>query len=146
VQEAWLAARDSEADVNFDDDSMNPHIVYLDEHNLQHDIWFLDGVTALNQMRAGRQLGIRTFALWRLGSEDRSLWEIWDKPRASDPVAKLANVPPGPDVSIEGDGEILRITQRPAAGSRTLTVDPKTTLVTAEHFTKLPTPYELEAY
>src|SRR5713101_2507296 len=28
VQEAWLAARDSEADVNFDGDSFNPHITY----------------------------------------------------------------------------------------------------------------------
>ena len=40
VQEAWLAARDSEADVDFDGDSLNPHITYLDEHNLKHDIWF----------------------------------------------------------------------------------------------------------
>ncbi len=81
VQEAWLcSARDSEADVDFDGDSLNPHITYLDEHNLKHDIWFLDAVSALNQMRAARQLGVRTFALWRLGSEDRSLWKIWDFP------------------------------------------------------------------
>ena len=31
VQDAWLAARDSEEDVNFDDDAMNPHFSYLDE-------------------------------------------------------------------------------------------------------------------
>ena len=80
VQDAWLAARDSEADVDFDGDSLNPHISYLDEHNLQHDIWFLDAVTALNQMRAAQTLGIKTFALWRLGSEDRSLWRVWDVP------------------------------------------------------------------
>jgi len=30
VQDAWLAARDSEADVDFDGDSLNPHISYLD--------------------------------------------------------------------------------------------------------------------
>ena len=80
VQDAWLAARDSEADVDFDGDSLNPHISYLDEHDLQHDIWFLDAVTALNQMRAAQSLGIKTFALWRLGSEDRSLWRVWDVP------------------------------------------------------------------
>ena len=80
VQDAWLAARDSEADVDFDGDSLNPHISYLDEHDLQHDIWFLDAVTALNQMRAAQSLGIQTFALWRLGSEDRSLWRVWDIP------------------------------------------------------------------
>src|SRR5579871_2839282 len=59
VQEAWLAARDSDEDVNFDDDAMNPHFSYLDERNLQHDIWFVDAVTALNQMRAAQSLGIQ---------------------------------------------------------------------------------------
>src|SRR5580704_8967864 len=68
VQDAWLAARDSDEDVNFDDDAMNPHFSYLDEHSLRHDIWFLDAVTALNQMRSAQSLGIQTFALWRLGS------------------------------------------------------------------------------
>ena len=69
-----------DTDVEFDDDAMNPHIAYLDENNIRHDVWFLDGVTALNQMSAAQSLGIDTFALWRLGSEDRSLWAIWDKP------------------------------------------------------------------
>ena len=83
VQEAWISARDSDADVDFDYDSLNPHFSYLDDSNLRHDVWFLDAVTALNEMRAARTLGIKTFALWRLGSEDRSLWKIWDLPNDS---------------------------------------------------------------
>src|SRR5689334_22812163 len=35
VQEAWLNARDSEEDVDFDGDALNPHFSYLDEHNLR---------------------------------------------------------------------------------------------------------------
>ena len=65
MQEAWLTARDSEAEVDFDSDSLNPHFSYEDENNKRHDLWFLDGVTVLNQMRAARALGIQTFALWR---------------------------------------------------------------------------------
>src|SRR5262249_49846542 len=80
VQEAWIAARDSEQDIEFDSDSSNPHFSYLDENNIPHDIWFLDAVTALNQMRAAQELGINTFALWRLGAEDHSLWRVWDVP------------------------------------------------------------------
>jgi len=80
VQDAWLEAEEAETAIEFDGDEMNPHIAYLDENNIRHDVWFLDGVTALNQMRAAQALGIDTFALWRLGSEDRSLWAIWDKP------------------------------------------------------------------
>src|ERR1700747_797853 len=118
VQESWLAARDSDEDVDFDYDSMNPHFSYRDESNLRHDIWFLDGVTALNEMRAARNLGIKTFALWRLGSEDRSMWKIWDLP--SDPTApdKLKDVQPGQDVDMEGHVEILRIQARPANRQR----------------------------
>jgi peptidoglycan-N-acetylglucosamine deacetylase len=146
VQDAWIRSSDSDAPVELEPDSLNPHVAFDEDDGSHHQIWFLDAITAINQMRSARDLGIKTFALWRLGSEDRSLWDIWDKPKASDPVTKLAQVAPGPDVSIEGDGDILRIMQRPAAGTRTVTVDPRTKLVTAEHFTKLPNPYELDAY
>jgi len=146
VQEAWLAARDSEADVNFDDDSMNPHIVYLDEHNLQHDIWFLDGVTALNQMRAGRQLGVRTFALWRLGSEDRSLWRIWDFPMDVAAPSKLNIVPPGQDVDLVGSGEILNVEATPGNGERKMSMDNPAGLITDETMDTLPEPYRVGRY
>ena len=146
VQDAWIRSSDSEAPIELDSESLNPHFAYDEDDGTHHEIWFLDGVTAINQMRAARDLGIKTFALWRLGSEDRSLWEIWDKPRASDPLTKLAAMPPGPDVSIDGQGEILRITQRPASGTRSVTVEKRTGLITAEKVSKLPNPYELEAY
>jgi cellulose synthase/poly-beta-1,6-N-acetylglucosamine synthase-like glycosyltransferase/peptidoglycan/xylan/chitin deacetylase (PgdA/CDA1 family)/spore germination protein YaaH len=146
VQEAWLAARDSEQDIDFDSDSLNPHFSYKDERNLNHEVWYLDGVTALNEMRAARTLGIRTFALWRLGSEDRSLWKIWDVPGDPGATDKLKDVPPGQDVDMEGQGEILRIEARPADGEREITVDPKTNLVTDQSFKSLPQPYRLARY
>src|SRR5579862_9412671 len=146
VQDAWLAARDSEADVDFDGDSMNPHISYLDEHDLQHDIWFLDAVTALNQMRAAQSLGIQTFALWRLGSEDRSLWRVWDIPGEAGAVEKLRDVPPGADVDMEGQGEILRIEDKPAHGTRDLTFDSNSKLIADEVFQELPEPYRVGRY
>jgi len=146
VQDAWLAARDSEADVDFDDDSLNPHISYIDEKNIQHDIWFLDAVTALNQMRSAQALGIKTFALWRLGSEDRSLWQVWDMPGETTAPQKLKDVPPGQEVDMEGAGEILKIEARPSHGERDLTVDPSTRLVTDESFDSLPEPYRVGRY
>jgi cellulose synthase/poly-beta-1,6-N-acetylglucosamine synthase-like glycosyltransferase/peptidoglycan/xylan/chitin deacetylase (PgdA/CDA1 family)/spore germination protein YaaH len=146
VQEAWLAARDSEEDVDFDGDSLNPDLSYLDERNLQHDIWFLDAVTALNQMRAANSLGINTFALWRLGSEDRALWRVWDNP--ADPAApdKLKDVSPGSLVDMEGQGEILRIESRPADGQRTITLDKNSTFIVDEKVSPLPTPYRVARY
>jgi len=146
VQDAWLTARDSEADMDFDGDSLNPHITYLDENNRQHDVWFLDAVTALNEMRAAQLLGINTFALWRLGSEDRSRWRVWDVPGEAAAPEKLKDVPPGQDVDMEGDGEILRIEARPTDGERSITLDVASGQITDENFDSLPEPYRVGRY
>jgi len=146
VQEAWLAARDSDQDVNFDDDAMNPHFSYLDERNFRHDVWFVDGVTALNQMRAAQNVGIKTFALWRLGSEDRSLWRVWDVPGDAGATDKLRDVPPGADVDMEGQGEILRIEDKPAHGTRDISVDANSKMIDDEVFQNLPEPYRVGRY
>jgi cellulose synthase/poly-beta-1,6-N-acetylglucosamine synthase-like glycosyltransferase/peptidoglycan/xylan/chitin deacetylase (PgdA/CDA1 family)/spore germination protein YaaH len=145
VQDAWLASRDSEEDIDFDGDSSNPHLSYLDEQNQQHDVWFLDAVTALNEMRAAQESGIKTFALWRLGSEDRSLWKVWDLPGEAAAPDKLKDVPPGQDVDMEGQGEILKIESRPENGQRTIKVD-NSGLIEDETFTALPNPYRVGRY
>ena len=129
MQDAWLAARDSEADVDFDGDSLNPHISYLDEHELQHDIWFLDAVTALNQMRAAQSLGIQTFALWRLGSEDRSLWRIWDVPGTNrrGKQAERCSARPGCGHGRQ-TARFCASKPRPTDGQRSITLDDATGL------------------
>jgi cellulose synthase/poly-beta-1,6-N-acetylglucosamine synthase-like glycosyltransferase/peptidoglycan/xylan/chitin deacetylase (PgdA/CDA1 family)/spore germination protein YaaH len=146
VQEAWIEARDAESDINFDSDLLNPHFTYLDEKNNRHDVWYLDAATALNQMRTARALGITTFALWRLGSEDRTLWSIWDAPSEANAHDKLRDVPPGQDTDMEGAGEIIRIESDPVHGRRDITLDTATNLITDEAFESLPMPYRLALY
>jgi len=146
VQDAWLAARDSDEDINFDDDAMNPHFSYLDERNFRHDIWYVDAVTALNHMRLAQELGIQTFALWWLGSEDRSLWRVWDIPGDPGAPDKLRDVPPGAEVDMEGQGEILRIEDRPAHGARDISVDANSKMIDDEVFQALPEPYRVGRY
>jgi peptidoglycan-N-acetylglucosamine deacetylase len=152
TQEAWQAASDSDAKISLDD-SLNPHFAYDDDDaKEQHTVWFLDAVTAVNQMRVARALGIETFALQRLGLEDDSLWKIWDKPLKSDPVNDLAEVSPGQDVDTEGDGDILRVTSPPQNGHRTLTMDDDPTIpkpylsVVSESMDSYPLPYTLSQY
>src|ERR1700691_4468390 len=137
VQEAWIGARDSEEDIDFDGDALNPHFSYEDDDHFRHDVWYLDAVTALNEMRAAQTVGIQTFALWRLGSEDRSLWRVWDMPGEANASDRLKDVPPGQDVDMEGDGEILHIEARPADGEPTLSIEKKTGLVEGEEFCSL---------
>jgi len=145
VQDAWLTAHDSEAEVEFDGDSLNPHFAYSDERNQRHDVWWLDGVTALNQMRAAQKLGINTFALWRLGSEDRSLWAVFDVPAEANAPDKLKALLPGYDVDMEGSGEIIYIEQRPKKGERSLTLD-ASGQITDENLDTLPLPYQVAQY
>jgi len=156
VSDAWARASDADADLDLDYDTLNPHFEYIDEDkNERHVVWFLDGVTVLDELRAARQLGLQTFALWRLGEEDSSLWNVWDHP--SDPNALQAlgssqpGVPPGHDVDTEGDGDILRVTGLPQNGKRTVEVDtdepdPRKKLIVDEHMDVYPHTYTIEQY
>jgi cellulose synthase/poly-beta-1,6-N-acetylglucosamine synthase-like glycosyltransferase/peptidoglycan/xylan/chitin deacetylase (PgdA/CDA1 family)/spore germination protein YaaH len=152
VSEAWQNASDADADLDLDYDTLNPHYEYIDEDNHQrHVVWFLDGVTLLNELRAARGLGLQTFALWRLGSEDSSLWNVWDKPSNPDSLQELALVQPGHDVDTEGDGDILRVTGLPKPGKRTVSVDtdesdPRKKLIVDEHMDVYPRTYTIEQY
>jgi cellulose synthase/poly-beta-1,6-N-acetylglucosamine synthase-like glycosyltransferase/peptidoglycan/xylan/chitin deacetylase (PgdA/CDA1 family)/spore germination protein YaaH len=153
TQDAWQAAEDSDSQIDLDDDSMNVHFAYDDEDaHVRHQIWFLDAVTVLNEMRAARELGIQTYALWRLGSEDNSVWKIWDYPLRTDPVTALENVEPGYDVDTEGEGDILRVTRKPQMGRRIVTMDDDSSvpqhyrMITEESMASYPLSYTVEQY
>ena len=153
VSDAWGRASDADADLDLDYDTLNPHFEYIDEDsNQRHIVWFLDAVSLLDEMRAARELGLQTFALWRLGEEDGSLWKIWDKPSSPDALQALKDdVPPGHDVDTEGDGDILRVTGLPHSGSRSIEVDtdepdPRKKLIVNEHMDVYPSPYTVEQY
>lgn len=153
TQEAWQAASDAGAKVELDEASLNPHFGYDDvDGGVRHQVWMLDAVTVLNQMRVARALGLQTFALWRLGEEDDSLWKIWDKPLDASPVKDLADVSPGQDVDTEGDGDVLRVTGDPQNGHRTLTMDDDESIpgkflsVVSESMDSYPLPYTVTQY
>ncbi len=152
VADAWQRASDADADLDLDYNSLNPHFEYIDEdRHERHVVWFLDGVTMLNEMRAARALGLQTFALWRLGEEDRSLWNIWDHPSAPESLYALGNVQPGHDVDNEGYGDILRVTGTPQSGKRTVQVDPdepdaRLKLIEDEHMDVYPRGYIVTQY
>jgi len=153
TQDAWQAAADSESQIDLDDDSLNVHFAYddVDAHE-RHQVWFLDAVTILNEMRAARTVGIQTYALWKLGSEDNSMWKIWDHPMSSDPVKALTQVEPGYDVDTEGEGDILRVSRKPQNGRRVVTMDDDDSvpvdyrMITQESMDSYPLSYTVEQY
>lgn len=147
VQDAWQRAADSDAGIHLEGDELNAHFAYDDEDaHVRHQVWFLDGVTALNELRASRQMGLRTFALWRLGSEDGSLWQVWDHPGAANAPQLLTTVPPGDNVDTDGEGDILRVISRPQTGTRTVDMDADNFTITDERMTALPKSYAIQQY
>ena len=145
VQEALLHAYESEAQVELDPASLNPHYSYSDDSDRVHQVWFLDAATAYNQMRAAERLGVQGTALWRLGSADSSIWKIWDATRPDDAIReKLKDVPPGPDLILEGNGDIWKITDTPKRGVRSFTYDAATDLITAETYESYPLSYDID--
>ncbi len=62
MQEAWQRASDADADVHLEGDELNPHFAYDDEDaHVRHQVWFLDGVTALERAAGSAANGPQNF-------------------------------------------------------------------------------------
>lgn len=143
-QEAVLAANeslDSPKDIKFDETSKNPHFSYVEDDGKTHTVWFLDAVTAYNEMTASKPYNVAGYALWRLGSEDPSLWNIFgtDKTLTTE---GLDSIKYSYDVDFEGTGEILQVRSLPQDGVRDLKTDTKNLL--SENFESVPSSYVMQ--
>jgi cellulose synthase/poly-beta-1,6-N-acetylglucosamine synthase-like glycosyltransferase/peptidoglycan/xylan/chitin deacetylase (PgdA/CDA1 family)/spore germination protein YaaH len=148
-QGALIAARDNHPDeppkqvVDFDPQALNPTFDYEDDSSHAHEVWMLDGVTAYNDLVLAHRLGVRGAALWVLGSEDPSLWDVYDRHLvdALPSPAVLDTIPSPSGIEFQGDGEILEVATSPQRGLRTTDRDSTTGLVTDEQYDEFPTSY-----
>jgi Glycosyltransferases, probably involved in cell wall biogenesis len=140
-QGAMVMARDSSARVVFDPDSNNPHYSYIEDDHVRHDIWLLDGVTVFNQIHAADVFQPVGYALWKIGSEDPTVWSVLGRRYGAPAPAGLKRIATSEDVDFEGSGEILRVIASPAAGSRVFETDPQTGDISDEVYTKIPSTY-----
>ncbi|GFE74808.1 glycosyltransferase [Novosphingobium sp. TCA1] len=147
VEEAWLDAHDSGTAPQYDPASGNAGYSYDDAFDGQnqsqsqrHDVWMLDAAATWNQMQILSRLGVGDIALWRLGSEDPGFWSTVKAWRTGT-RPNLAPLKQAANVDVEGQGEILDVTATPQDGSRRIAFDPTTGMVSAERYTRLPTPY-----
>ena len=141
-QEALITARESSTAPAFDSATRNPYFEYDEEDNSHHKVWFLDAVTAYNQMRAASGYKPAGFGIWRLGSEDPSVWSILGTQNSSPDVLRSINY--GYEVDFEGNGELLKVMSRPQKGARDLDVDATNGFIKSEQFTALPSSYVVQ--
>lgn len=138
INEAWLAAHDSNAKPTFDKTSGNAGFAYSVD-GLQHTVWMLDAATNWNEMLALGRLGVGNIALWRLGTEDAGYWNDLAALR-SGKAPELSRLVSESGNDVEGSGEILRITATPVAGARAVHFDSQH-LIRDETYSALPTPF-----
>ncbi len=136
IEEAWQAARESEAMPRFDPASGNSGFAY-EEDGKVHTVWMMDAATSWNQLAVTG--AVKGIALWRLGSEDPAWWDAWAAWRAGKKPS-IDAIPPSKGTDIEGKGEILRIAASPTPGHRTAQWSPNG-MITGETYNTLPTPY-----
>ncbi len=145
-QEAMQLARMHGVTPQFDSLSLTPYLRWTEPNDIDHVVWYLDGVTAWNQARVGTQLGAAGAAIWRLGQEDPSIWSAISNDVPLAKPSMLEHIPPGYDVHFDGKGELLRLTARPGSGRRILRANDATGMIVNERLTELPSPWVVQRF
>ena len=125
----------------FDPVSLNPYMTWTSRDSTDHVLWYLDATTAYNEMRVGHALGVAGHAIWRLGSEDPSLWNAVGVNGTLLSADSLLRIPPSYNAEFAGTGEILQITYFPSDGRRNVRVDTVTGYIDGTTLVRPPVPY-----
>lgn len=144
-QQSLKTAQESEAKITLDPSSLNATFDYYDDKDILHHVWYLDAVTAFNQLIEAKNQGAKGFALWRMGSEDPSIWKVFNSQTHLDQTTakNLESLRYGFDIDYEGQGEVLKVTATPRDGKRQITYDKKSGLVTDEKLISYPSAYQI---
>ncbi len=150
-QEALANARESEAVVDFDNDTYNLHYQYYDSNDSIHEVHFTDAATNFNTLRFATEYKLAGTALWRLGSEDSRLWEFYNKPMSKEALknfdfTEFSNVLPGSSPDYIGEGEVLDIIATPTHGNITPEIDTADMLISEEKYNTLPSTYVIRRF
>jgi cellulose synthase/poly-beta-1,6-N-acetylglucosamine synthase-like glycosyltransferase/spore germination protein YaaH/peptidoglycan/xylan/chitin deacetylase (PgdA/CDA1 family) len=146
-QEALVTAQEADTAVSLDSDALNPHYEYYDEENALHSVWFLDAPSTYNQVLEADRAGVAGEVIWRLGSEDPTVWDLFAE--TGDPAShreSLRTTVVPYDLEKQGSGELLKLETTPQAGRRSVVFDAKSGLITAASYDALPVPYTLRMY
>ncbi len=142
--DVMTAAAETKSPVQWDVSSGNP-VFRFTADNQQHEMWFLDAVSALNQVGSVRDDGFRGVALWRLGAEDPGLWKVLQPdawPADTFDTAPLSIMLADQSAPRNfGRGEIIHIAAEPQSGSRTVTAPATDQDDFSETYKVYPTPF-----
>ena len=123
--DVMAAAEKQKAPIDWDRDEDNPVLRYS-AGGQQHEVWFLDATTALNQIEDVADDDYRGVAVWRLGAEDPGIWTVADPrnwPGDDFNPGVLFRLSSSHDIGRYGTGEVLRVVDTPHDGKRNVWLD-----------------------
>jgi cellulose synthase/poly-beta-1,6-N-acetylglucosamine synthase-like glycosyltransferase/peptidoglycan/xylan/chitin deacetylase (PgdA/CDA1 family)/spore germination protein YaaH len=141
---AMDVARASDATPVFEEDIENGHFGYIDSDQATHDVWFQDALATWNQVEQLRRHGVTRVGLWRLGTEDETLWTFLGADTPPHEPSGLATLPPAKSVNVFGEGEVLMMGREPQSGSRHLVVSVDGRLIVNARYTSVPSGFLVE--
>lgn len=142
-------AKLANAQITLDPASHTPFFHYQERNNAQHQVWFLDAVTFFNQSVLAQSLHPAGIALWQLGSEDPSVWSVFDAVNLNKAQAlQLSEIDPKNSLSTLGkpESDIFMIKHTPEVGYRDIVFDDDTGLIRDASYKKFPIPYIIQGY
>ena len=150
-QQALVTARESQAVVDFDNDTYNLHYSYYDGNDNMHEVHFTDAATNFNTLRFATEYQLAGTAIWRLGSEDTRLWDFYNKPMTRQALKTFnfkdfSDVDGTEDVDYQEEGEILEMISTPADGRITPEIDTVDMLISEERYDTLPSTYVVKKW
>ncbi|RST74209.1 glycosyltransferase [Siminovitchia acidinfaciens] len=131
-------AEKADLNIQWDDMSQTPYLKYM-KNNKVHEIWFLDSATFYNQLKMSTEAGAQGIALWRLGSEDPSVWDILKGHKTEE----LLTIKNGGNIYSTGEGNIYWGKKSWKEGERSLQFD-DTGFITNETYVATPVSSEFE--
>lgn len=138
---------DNNLKIKWDQNSGNPYVSYKDD-NERHMVWLLDAATMYNELKYAIGDGICGAALWRLGSEDPTIWPLLkDISNVDKNLTKIETLTSAEPVNYTGAGEILKITSTGRLGKRSVELDSsKDKDIINEVYVSYPLPYTVERF
>jgi peptidoglycan-N-acetylglucosamine deacetylase len=150
-QQALITARESDAKIDFNNNTYNLYFRYYDDNDVLHDVYFTDAATSFNAMRFATQYGLSGVALWRLGSEDSRVWDFYNKDMRRSALQdfdfkEFTSVESTDDVDYIGMGEVLDVLATPKNGKITPELDTAEMLISEETYDSLPSMFVVQKF
>ena len=142
-EQALATAHSGAASPTLDPASLTLHYAYADANRVTHNVWLLDAVSAFDQISATAASHPAGIALWRLGSEDPTIWPVLEnRDHLTGQVAQSLNtIDLSQGVAYQGTGEVLKVTGKPVRGERATAYDPNSGLITSERIVHWAQPF-----